>query len=225
MPTTDVFVRTCPETPLRAMIALVAIERWKLEPNTRLIVLDNPTLWRAKQGKAPYPLDRLDIPNGEHVYMDDEDDRKRFQWTSRAWADEHATSDPYVLIDDDHCPLGKDWVQRALKLWNVHQHPKLAFLGSDSIMPSENQRGNYERINGQACPEVYQAPYAMGAPLIHRKGIIDYTQFEGAAHQQDDIVTTSLRKRCLAFYYMRDVLYLHLGFGLSQVQPLLWLRH
>jgi len=211
----DCFIRCAPETPVRAHLALAAIERWKLETDVRLRVI-----WKA----GTFPLAKWrdednDAPIEQTISGDN------FQWTSRDYAEKNATTNPYIFIDDDHMILGKDWVQRAMKLWYQFADNRTAFFGSDSIMPSENQKANYERNTGQQAGEVYQAPYAMGAPLIHRKGVIDYSQFSGPAPQQDDIVTQHLRAKGMRFCYMRDILYLHLGFGLSQVQPLLWLKY
>ena len=209
----DVFLRAAPETRVRLYLELAAIERWKLETDINLRVL-----WRTGSIGTTFP-EHDDCPI--EVFLPSEN----FQWTSRDYAEKHATTSPYIFVDSDHMLLGRDWVQRAMKLWYQFADNRTAFFGSDSIMPSENQKANYERNTGQQAGEVYQAPYAMGAPLIHRKGVIDYSQFSGPAPQQDDIVTQHLRAKGMRFCYMRDILYLHLGFGLSQVQPLLWLKY
>lgn len=204
----DVFIRCAPETPLRLHLALAVIERWKMEDvNLRVI-------WRSGSIGTTFPEhDTCPI----EVTLPAEN----FQWASRAYADTYAATDPYILSDDDHLPIGRDYARRMLEKWNEYATPEHVMMGVNSILPSENQNQN---VRGEIS-EIYPAPCAMGTTMVHRKGKIDYLQFAGKASQQDDVVCSYMRKSGMKFSYFRDILYLHLGFGLSQVEPLLWLKY
>jgi len=206
----DVFVRCAPETPVRLYLELAAIERWKLEAGVNLHVI-----WRTGSIGTTFPEhDNCPV----EVFLPAEN----FQWTSRDYADKHATTDPYILADGDHLPLGADYAKRMIEKWNQHATPEHVMIGVNSILPSENQNQN---VRLPDIPEVYPTPFAMGTTMVHRKGKINYLQFEGKASQQDDVVCNYMRANGMKFSYFRDILYLHLGFGLSQVEPRLWLRY
>ena len=203
----DVFVRAAPETQVRLFLEFAAIERWKLEPDINLRVI-----WR--NGSIATRFSECSVL--PEIFLTAEN----FQWTSRDYADKHATTDPYILADSDHLPLGANFVQRMQKLWREYDANNYVMIGANSILASENQT----QYISDPQP-VYDAPHAMGATMMHRKGILDYSSFKGIASKQDSYVCDFMRAKKMRFAYFRDIHYLHLGYGLSQVEPLYWMRY
>ncbi len=145
--------------------------------------------------------------------------QESFAWTSRKYADENATTDPYIFIDDDHLLLGADWVKRALAEWE--ENPGYTLLSATSCVATEIPYPGALWQQG-----LYTEAACAGAPMIHKKGVIPYQQFMGQkAGQQDIVVADWLRAHGHKFAMMKSVHYLHLGYGLSQVEPLLWMRY
>lgn len=202
----DVFVRCAPENPVRAALALAVLERWMLEPDINLRAIWATGSWPTKFA-AGCPID---------VFLP----KERFQWKTREYADKEATSNPYIFADDDHLPLGANFVRRMQKLWQEYDANNYVMIGANSILASENQT----QYVSDPQP-VYDAPHAMGATMMHRKGVLDYSKFEGIASKQDSYVCDFMRANKMRFAYFRDIHYLHLGFGLSQVEPRYWLKY
>lgn len=196
----DVFFRTAPKTELRYLLAFAALERWNVEQNNvklRSIVMSGTRALRCEVALA----------------------EDGFAWTSRKYADENATTDPYIFIDDDHLLLGADWVKRALAEWE--ENPGYTLLSATSCVATEIPYSGALWQTG-----LYTEAACAGAPIIHKKGVIPYQQFMGQkASQQDIVVADWLRAHGHKFAMMKSVHYLHLGYGLSQVEPLLWMRY
>lgn len=205
---TDVFLRLAPKSPLRLHLAAAVYARWLEE----LTISFHP-IWMEGTFQA-FDEAVSDVPTFCEVELPEEN----FQWTSRRYAEEHAESDPYIFCDDDHLVLGKDFAPRLLEEWV--KHPGYVLLTASSAVRGETpypgtlwQEGVYEQV---AC---------VGATMVHKKGVIPYHQFSGKASMQDSVVCDWLAAHGHKFALSKAVHYLHLGFGLSQVEPLLWGRY
>lgn len=179
----EVFVRTMPQTTLRALMRDLTLEAWMCYPGVVLDVIKGPLVSDA------------------------------FQWESRVVAESRATGDFYVLADDDHMPLGEDWVEKVLGMRRAY--PDYVMLSAMSTLTDE-------RPPGWRDAELIHRPPAQGTPYIATKGAIPWTDFVGPANQQDQIVSEWIDAHGIQRGVMRDVRYLHLGYGYSQVQPNLW---
>jgi hypothetical protein len=126
---------------------------------------------------------------------------------ARLWAEEQATTDPYIFTDDDVLPWGKDWLRRGLTA--MQNHPEFAACSSRSVIAEE--RGNYQIPDGV---EIMEVP-CVGAPLWMRKGIL-----------KDDIREFLFVEECIELHnYLRlrgykegiiaGLEHLHLGYGFA----------
>jgi hypothetical protein len=89
---------------------------------------------------------------------------------ARAKAEELAESDPYIFTDDDVLICGKDWVRRALEVFN--RNPEYGLVSTLSLVESENLAipGSISGNGGENSMEIYPM-HAVGQPMFVRKGI------------------------------------------------------
>jgi hypothetical protein len=200
----DVFLRSAPQSWIRTGMAISCIGWWIVQPDVKLHVLfgEDPHAWTL-----PDVLFNLTVPMGELICLP----MDSFHWASRAYADTQAQSTPYVLTDDDRLPIGKQWLERALALWE--RHSDYAMLCPVSYIPVERPP---EHVGAD---EVVSATNSCGAPYFAAPHQVPYATFTGPANQQDQIVCDWMRQHNVKHGWMRDVYNLHLGFGYSQVGP------
>jgi hypothetical protein len=133
---------------------------------------------------------------------------QNFHWHSRVYAEKHAKREFYILTDDDHLILGENWAQRA---WNeMKRSPTMGMLSGRSVI-------HQERLPNHSG--------SMGCPCILRKGVLDFSQASGPANLQDEVVVNLMHQAGYQHGYLEGCDYIHCGFGLSQVEPKLWLRY
>jgi hypothetical protein len=130
-----------------------------------------------------------------------------FCWTTRNYAEERAAGEYYILADDDHLILGEHWVERAVR--GIREG--YGILAARSVISPER----FENLDN-----LY-----VGCPAIIRKGAVDYHLLEGSPNQQDGIICAAMRKNGFQTGFIAGLDYNHLGFGFSQVEPLLWGRY
>ena len=199
---TDVYVRAAPQNTIRLGMAISVVAWWAGQSNVNLhLIVAEPavgTNWYGLPVEAKLPL-------------------AKFHWLSRQWADDHALSEPYFLADDDRMPIGPDWLKRALATWE--RHSDYALLSNTSYLPVERP------ANHAGADEVFEAPHCCGAGYFAKRGIVPYRDMVGKPSEQDNLVCEWLRAKGHKFGYMRDLYDLHLGFGHSQAEPLLWGRY
>ncbi len=135
---------------------------------------------------------------------------ENFHWSSRIFAETTATNPFYILADDDHLILGENWAKRAAE--QLQAKPDYALLSGRSVIV-----GEFADIQGLF--------YGTGCPCVLRKGAIDYHQLVGPANLQDGIIGEALRRKDWKAGYGEGLDYIHAGYGLSQVEPKLWLRY
>ena len=142
---------------------------------------------------------------------------------ARHMAEVLAESDPYIFTDDDVLICGKDWVRRALEVFN--RHPEYGVVSTLSLVESENLAipGSISGDNGENAMEIYPM-HAVGQPMFVRKGIsVDMPEFTL------DQECFALQRLCEAkgmhtglFHPNLRIRHNHMGHGFSSNPVLAW---
>ena len=197
----DVFIRIAPRHPVRESLARAVAMRWVMELDVRMhAILGGATRQAVEIGDIIGDMEVLAIEN--------------FAWTSRRYAEERAAGELYILADDDHLILGKDWVKRAVTA--AEQNPGYGILAARSVIQTERFGGNET--------EVIPHPY-VGCPCVIRRGAVDYGKLQSPANLQDGTLCDAMRAAGYTTGFIRGLDYNHLGHGFSQVEPVLWMRY
>jgi hypothetical protein len=142
---------------------------------------------------------------------------------ARAAAEERAESDPYIFTDDDVLIVGKDWVSRALEVFQ--RHPEYGVVSTLSLVESENLAipGSISGNGDEKLMEIYPM-HAVGQPMFVRKGIsVDMPEFTL------DQECFALQRLCEAkgmhtglFHPNLRIRHNHMGHGFSSNPVLAW---
>jgi len=205
---TDLFFRVAPRDGVREAIAIACFRRWKSDPlvNLRLIGASEIALHKVFQ-----PIE-ISLPE------------ENFHFASRQWADDHAETEPYFLVDDDEMPLGADWVEHAVNLWRLYNSDrKYVMMVGRPMLTVEDVARHHERLRNSR-QEVEEMSYWWGCPYMSYQGAVPYGTMNGRADQQDPTVEAWAKANgkkqalCMRLYYN------HFGLSFSQVQPSLYGR-
>ena len=190
----EIFIRCAPMTEMRVGLAQAVVARCAMyDARIVLIVARGSLLVSGPTGKA---LERVMIPL-EH-----------FARQSREIADKVANG-PYCLIDDDHLPIGRTWLDDGLAA--LYAHPECVMLSSWSI--------NGEVAEGPSHDGVFSVS-SCGTPCFVRKGTF-VEMPDAPAGQFDGVLSDWLQERG-RIGFLRDVRHNHLGAHYSQVVPGHW---
>jgi hypothetical protein len=134
--------------------------------------------------------------------------------SSKRWADDMATSDIYVVTDDDHLILGTNWVKRGLEL--MQAHPEYGMLAAASIIEHRFMCENDSRMAIEL--------HAIGCPYFIRKGTIRQwpDPEEVPANQVDGALCKIINDMGLKTGILPTLRYNHIGYGYSQVESSHW---
>lgn len=207
----DVFVKVWCDTTLRLGLAMAVVERLKMFDNARLHVLC-----------ARDTLHLADWQDKRFLWCD----KKKFWITTKAYAEQEAKSDIYVVIDDDHLCIGKDWLSHGCEV--LGRHPEYGMLSSWSVNGEVPEKGT-----GEVWPEA-----SIGCPYFIRKDILS-TQCrtpksmlmlgspqaelpDGELRNYDTILTQHVMSKGWKTGFLRNVRHNHLGMEHSQVIPEHW---
>lgn len=203
----DVFISTCATDPIRRRLFQATIERWKCDPlaNMKFIltketVVLNPLMFSKLKSQTEFILDKSVM-----------------QRERRILADREAKSDIYIVTDDDCIPLGLDFIERGVRVMEAHpQHGVLAALNIRSDTLFKNGIAPY---CGEFIDDDVWDCHAVGGIRFCRKGAIKEwpaSVSEGSYDMQhhEGLVNAGFRAG-----YMRNVLFNHLGEGLSTHWP------
>lgn len=209
----DVFVKVWCDTPLRLGLAMAVVERLKMFLNARLHVLcAKDTLHFAE-------------------WTEDKNflwcDREKFWITTKAYAEQAAKSDIYVVIDDDHLPIGKDWLTAGFEA--LDRNPEHGMVCSWSV--------NGEVPVSPGVGDIWDSD-SIGCPYFVRKGILsenrrtpEYSLMlgdpqgrlpDGPLPNYDTILTKHIQSLGWKAGFLRNVRHNHLGMSFSQVIPGHW---
>ena len=199
----DVFVKVWCDTTLRLGLAIAVVERLRMFDNARLHVLC------AK----------------DTLHLGDWQDKQRFLWcdkekfwiTTKAYAEQEAKSDIYVVIDDDHLPIGPDWLSHGCEvLGRNHEYGMLSSWSVNGEVP--------ENGSGEVWPEA-----SIGCPYFIRKGLFGNSLDQASAalpdgplRNYDTILTQFVMSKGWKTGFLRNVRHNHLGMEHSQVIPEHW---
>jgi len=193
----DVFVRYWPQSRLRKHLAQAVLERLSMQDDARVRLLV-PGACGYEYNLPPFDtFDRISAA--------------RFAAESRERADVTARSPIYVVIDDDHLPIGKGWIRAGVRA--LEQRPDFAMLSAWSV-------NGEVRDHGGVDPDVFEA-HSCGTPCFVRKGTFAKLP-EGPAPEYDLILSEHLKANVGKIGFLRNVRFNHLGFELSQVVPGHW---
>jgi hypothetical protein len=204
----DLFFRTAPRDGVREAIAIACLRRWRSDPLVRVRVIGPSEIVTSKE------LQPMEIGLPE----------ENFHFASRQYADEHAETEPYFIVDDDEMPLGADWVERAVKLWRIYNADrKYVMMVARSMLTVEDPVRHHERLRTSKL-EVEEMPYWWGCPYMSYQGVVPYEEMKGRAEQQDPIVADWARANDKKQALMMNLYYSHFGLSFSQIQPALYGR-
>lgn len=211
----DVFVKVWCDTPLRLGLAMAVVERLKMFPNARLHVLcAKDTLHFAE-------------------WTEDKNflwcDKEKFWITTKAYAEQAAKSDIYVVIDDDHLPIGKDWLSGGAIALNTD--PEFGMACSWSV--------NGEVPEDRSGMDPIWSSDSIGCPYFIRRGILGDADHSprgirsprgasicelpaGHLTNYDTMLTQHVQSKGWKTGFLRNVRHNHLGMSYSQVIPGHW---
>ena len=196
----EIFLRIAPRYPIRQSLAEAVIRRWMMEVVRLRAIVAGGTYMGFEYSQCCFDAEILPIDN--------------FAWESRRYAERVAEGERYILADDDHLILGKDWAAHAATA--ATDNPEYGILAARSVIETE-------RFGGKGA-EVIEHPY-VGCPCVIRKGAVDYSKLESPANAQDGTLCDAMHRANLKTGFIRGLDYNHLGHGFSQVEPLLWMRY
>lgn len=203
---TDVFIKVWCSSVLRLGLAMAVIERCLMldDANVHVIICEE-SLMPDELVKDWFPRVKTwaDLP------------AEKFWQSSKALAESLAKSDVYVVLDDDHLPIGKDWLSKGLRA--MKHNPEYGCMSSWSI-------------NGEVHPptmvftddEYVWEEGCTGTPYFIRKGILKQLP-DGPLKSYDTTLSEYIRSQGHTIGFMKAVRHNHLGYGLSQVIPEWWL--
>jgi hypothetical protein len=131
--------------------------------------------------------------------------------SGRVHAERLAVSDIYIYTDDDVMPVGKNWVERGLKI--MEAHPEYAVCSTLSLIEGEN----LAKGDGDIYPM-----HMVGAPMWIRRGILtdlpemDLNNECGKIHSC--VVALGFKEGLLS----NSLRHMHLGHGFSSNPGLHW---
>lgn len=200
----DLFVKVWADTNIRLGMAMAVVARCLLFDARVHVIMAQDSLHLAEWPEKCASFSVLP--------------REQFWISSKAFAEEHAKSDPYVLLDDDHLPIGTDWLTKGVAA--IKAHEDYAWLSSWSIngeVPEKRPprpQGSDNWTWGEECT---------GTPYFCRKGSIDPKKMPlGPLMSYDTVLSSHVRRQGKGIGFLREVRHNHLGYGFSQVIPGWW---
>jgi len=208
----DVFVKVWPQHPLRERMAGLVLERLRMLEGIRLFALMHET-------GGPDALANLGFTGATCIAIG----RQRYHEWTKFGAAQIAQSDVYVVMDDDHLPIARDWAVRGARV--LLEHPRYALLASWSV-------------NGEVVPELVQGSLpgrpedddevfesiGLGTPYFARSGQIQPESFlipDTTAHTYDPRMSAMARDHG-RLGFLKGVRHNHLGIGFSTVSEAHW---
>lgn len=191
----DVFVKVWCDTTLRLGLAMAVVERLRMFDNARLHILC-----------ARDTLHLADWQDKRFLWCD----KEKFWITTKAYAEQEAKSDIYVVVDDDHLAIGSDWLSQGCEV--LGRHPEYGMVSSWSVNGEVPEKGS-----GEVWPEA-----SIGCPYFIRKDILGKALPDGELRNYDTILTQYVMSKGWKTGFLRNVKHNHLGYEHSQVIPEHW---
>jgi hypothetical protein len=139
-----------------------------------------------------------------------------FHSTGKKECEQAASTEIYVVADNDCLILGKDWVNRGRAL--VDRHPEYGLLAAANICEGEFASGT----NWQTEDEVVERTMVGGIVFV-RKGILtDFPMCEPM--EVDRVICDEIRSKGYKTGIMPQLRFNHLGAGYSLSNPDWWMK-
>lgn len=188
----DVFCRVYAGNLIRLGMAMTTVERLMVDAEAgnirlKLLVADGSMAAPHWAGKLIKPLERFHIE-------------------AKRYAEATAKSDIYVVFDDDQLILGKDWLDKGLRV--MEKHPEVGMASAWMITG--------EVPEGDKADEHFWESGSIGCPYFVRKGILIDTPETPIAGYDTDL-TNYVKSKGWKTGFMRHVRYNHLGSRYSQL--------
>jgi hypothetical protein len=206
----DVFVKVWAASAMRAMLAGAVMERLAKFEDARVTAL--MAAGTTVDGTPRIPV----TPNTEGFAMATLP-RDRFWITSKQYAEDHAESPIYVVLDDDHLPIGKDWLSAGVE--TLLRYPDFAMLSSWSINGEVSPPQGGGRVS-YVDADLFESPSSTGTPYFVRRGDLGQLP-DGPLESYDTVLSDHVRAKG-RIGFLRHVRHNHLGAHYSQVVPGHW---
>lgn len=207
---TDVFVKLWPQHELRWLMAQLVLERLNLLAGARVFLIVPWSMRREPRVEA------LCSHWARLLVAPDE----IFHSTSKVVAARAAASPEYVVMDDDHLPIGADWLSRGVTALRTHE--TFAMLASWSV----NGEVDPLTVGPQGAvwsDELFES-FGLGTPYFVNRLRVPPETFEipeTEAHTYDGPMSERVR-RYGRLGFLRNVRHNHLGIGFSTAAPGHW---
>lgn len=174
----DLFFCSVPLDNVRLGLSIACLSRWQMEEGINLRVL---------------------TASGTQCQGEEICERKEFSWKRRLYADHNASSDIYIIAEDDCMPLGPDFVLKGLETFT--RHPEFVAMMACPL------GANY-------ADDVTETNSAGDCISFIRKGSLNLLRGRDGIDQY--LCYTAQELKCGV---MLDPKFNHLGYGLSTVWP------
>lgn len=131
-----------------------------------------------------------------------------FQGARRLWAEERSESDIYILAEDDCLPLGRNFVERGMKV--MERHPEFATL-SPMLLPFPPQ---FTPLDDEVATGI-----TSGGINFTRRGLIDKAVINSRLPWDECAQAEHLKEKGHLVGWMRNVKCNHTGATLSTLWP------
>jgi hypothetical protein len=218
---TDVFVKVWPQNRVRLLMSFLVIERLATIRGAR-IRLVMPSIRLAYTRLFGTGSERMLKLAHDRIAVLPEN----FHTESKAVAARLARTPEYVVIDDDHLPIGDGWLERGVEA--IRSRADYALLSSWSVN-DENPRATIlgvQRDLGEKPDddeELFQT-WGLGTPYFARAGHLPPELFaipKVTAHTYDPAMSERARKYGKLGFLSR-VRHNHIGHGHSTVSEQHW---
>lgn len=191
----DVFVRvfTDPQGGLKGSLrwgmSIATMARWRMQEDANLTVLSANALIEPLKSCVVMP------PENFHI-------------ESKREAERRATTDIYIVSDDDCLPIGRDFIESGVEA--LEARPNYGLVGASSICD-----GMFPAGCARPSERIYETHSAGGIAFV-RRGVIDPEKLPDCEEDQvDAVVCAHVQKRGFKVGLLPQVLFNHLGCGYS----------
>ena len=130
---------------------------------------------------------------------------------ARAYAEQHASSDPYIYTDDDVVIVGKNWIKRGVEA--MLANPEYKVCSSLSLIEGENLA-----VPPPGAGAIYPM-HSVGAPMWIRKGFLTDLP-EMTLNSECGLIDEYVKAQGFKEGLITGLRHLHLGHGFSSTPGL-----
>lgn len=182
--------------------------------NVDVFVRCNPTLWEEiRTGMALTCIARWKKQEGINLHLIYPTDSSAFHMDSKRIAEEQATTDIYVIADDDCLIIGKYFIEGGLYAMGKHPHHGI-------LTPVSISDGTWQESPKEINPTVVTT-HSVGGVAFVRKGIL--SEFNACEpNQVDTFICEEMERKGYKCGVMPGLKFNHLGAWYSVTQKEYW---